>query len=265
MIQKILNFLQLEAESPTLEYLQKIITSYTETVPWETVSRIIRKDKFKEPELCIKLETEFWNDAISFGYGGTCYESNLALHFLLKSLGFESYLTINQIEDKSSLHSANIVEIDSLKYIVDIGYPLYAPIPINENEQRIIIHNQMEYHSTYVSNNRFIIQNYPHPKPYLYHLTDKPVSSVDYLEICKNDYGDNGLFLDRIIIRKVKEGIPTRFDSDDRPFNIHQLKNGLKTKFDLEEDKAIEKLSEFYTIPKYFIEQAFRILANQQS
>lgn len=261
MIQQILHYLGLVEDKPCLEYLQKIITAYCATVPWESLSRILRKDKFIKPEKCIKLEYEFWNDAINYGTGGTCYESNFAFNFLLKSLGFETYFTINEIKEKNSPHSAIIVKIDSTKFIVDIGYPLYAPIPLNKGEASFIKQNQIEYRSTYLSENRYLIENYPHPKPYLYHLIDKPVCITNYLQVCINDYSENGLFLDRIIIRKVKQGIPTRFDSEDLPFNIHQLQNGLKTKQYLEVKNMVLTLSEFYNINIDIVKQVFNLQA----
>jgi arylamine N-acetyltransferase len=259
MIQTILQYLGIEKEKPSLEYLQTLITTYSATVPWESLSRILRKDKFIEPEKCIKLENEFWNDAIKLGTGGTCYESNLAFEFLLKSLGFKTYLTINKIKDKNSLHSAIIVSVDSKKYLVDIGYPLYAPIPINRNKVSVIQLNQIEYRSTYLSDEKYLVENYPHPKPYLYHLTDKPISTKEYLQICIDDYGENGLFLDRIIIRKVKKGIPTRFDSEDLPYNIHLLQNGQKSKKLLHEEKMILTLSEYYNINIDIIKEVFKL------
>lgn len=178
---------------------------------------------------------------------------------LLKSLGFETYLTINKIEDKSSLHSAIIVKLDSIKYIVDIGYPLYAPIPINKNKVCVIRLNNIEYRSTYLSDENYLIENHPHPQPYLYHLTDIPVSSKDYLKICTDNYGEKGLFLDRIIIRKVKNGVPTRFDVEDLPYNIHLLQNGQKSKHLLDEDKMNSILSEYYNMNIDLINEAFKI------
>jgi arylamine N-acetyltransferase len=259
MKQSILEYLRVEEDKPSLEYLQRLMTAYCSTVPWESLSRILRKSKFKVPEKCIKLENEFWNDAIKIGTGGTCYESNLAFDFLLKSLGFETYLTINKIKDKSSLHSAIIVSIDSMKYIVDIGYPLYAPIPIKKNEVSFIHQNQIEYRSTYLSDEKYLIENFPNQKPYLYDLTDKPVCLKDYLQICKVDYGENGLFLDRIIMRKVKKGVPTRFDSEDQPYNIHLFQNGLKSKQLLDIEKMIPTLSEYYNINIDIVKDVFKL------
>ena len=259
MKQSILEYLRVEKDIPSVDYLKKLVTAYCNTVPWESLSRILRKVKFINPEKCIKLENEFWNDAMKLGTGGTCYESNLAFEFLLKSLGFETYLTINKIKDKSSLHSAIIVSINSKKYIVDIGYPLYAPIPINKNKVSVIQLNQIEYRSTYLSDEKYLIENYPHPKPYLYHLTDKPIYSKEYLKICVEDYGENGLFLDRIIMRKVKKGIPTRFDSEDLPFNIHLLQNGQKSKQLLDEEKMILTLSEYYNMNIDIIKEVFKL------
>lgn len=258
MTQAILDFLEVKKDNPSIDFLQRLQTAYCRSVPWESVSRILRKEKLKDPKKCVKLENDFWKDAIVLGTGGTCYESNLAFEFLLKSLGFETYLTINKIEDKSSLHSAIIVKFDSIKYIVDIGYPLYSPIPIDKNKVTVTQLNQIEYRSTYLSDENYLIENYPHPKPYLYHLTDKPICAKDYLKICVEDYGEKGLFLDRIIIRKVKNGVPTRFDSDDIPYNIHLLQNGQKSKQLLDKDKMISTLSEYYNLNIDNIKEVFK-------
>lgn len=259
MKQSILEYLGVEKDKPSVDYLQKLVPAYCHIVPWESLSRILRKVEFINPENCVNLENEFWNDAIKFGTGGTCYESNLAFEFLLKSLGFETYLTINKIKDKSSLHSAIIVSIDSKKYIVDIGYPLYAPISINKNKVSVVQLNQIEYRSTYLFDEKYLIENYPHPKPYLYHLTDKPIYRKEYLQICIDDYSENGLFLDRIIIRKVKKGIPTRFDSEGLPYNIHLLQNGQKSKQLLDKEKMIFTLSEYYNINIDIVKKVFKL------
>lgn len=264
MTQSILHYLGIEKAKPSVDYLQKLITAYTTTVPWESLSRILRKDKLIEPEKCFRLEAEFWKDAITYGLGGTCYESNLAFDYLLASLGFETYLTINEVKDKGSFHSAIIVIINATKFIADIGYPLYAPIPLNKGKATFVKQQKIEYCATYLSEDSYVIENRPHPKPYLYHLTDKQVCRNNYLETGIDDYGEKGLFLDRIIIRKVKQGIPTRFDSEDLPFNIHQLQNGLKTKQYLDRENSIATLSEFYNINIDILEQAFQLLAKRR-
>ena len=260
MTNNILQHLRIKQHRPSLEYLQELITAYCTIVPWESVSKIVKKAMCENPEDCLRLENEFWTQSFKYGTGGTCYESNWAFYKLLKSLGFDSYLTINKIVDKSSVHSAIVVTIKKSKYIVDIGYPLYAPIPIVENGINYAKYQFMEYRSSYIGLNEYLIENFPHPKPYLYHLTDIPVRESDYLNISIADYCETGLFLDRIIIRKIIDNTPTRFDSEDLPYNIHQLQNGTKTKNNLREENLINSLSNFFNLNSDIIRQAFDVL-----
>ncbi|RYF90184.1 MAG: arylamine N-acetyltransferase [Chitinophagaceae bacterium] len=260
MTKNILKHLNVKEHSPTLQYLQELITAYCSIVPWENVSKIVKKTVCNKPADCVRLEEEFWTQSFKYGTGGTCYESNWAFYKLLKTLGFDCYLTINKIADKSSVHSAIIVTINRSGYIADIGYPLYAPIPIVENG---IHHSKYEgttYRSTCIGNNEYLIENFPHPKPYLYHLSDIPVSEQDYLKVAIADYCDSGLFLDRIIIRKIINNTPTRFDSQDLPYNIHQLQNGTKTRNSIGEENLFNALSEFYSLNMDVISKAFEIL-----
>ena len=260
MTHKILQHLRIEKKDPSLKYLQELITAYCTTVPWESVSKIVKKSSCGKQEDCIGSENEFWTQSFKNGTGGTCYESNWAFYKLLESLGFSGYLTINKIVDKSSVHSSIIVSIDSCKYIADIGYPLYAPIPIVDTATGYAKYQSMEYRSTYIQPKEYLIENFPHPKPYLYHLSDIPVNEGDYRKVCINDYCDTGLFLDRIIIRKIIDNTPTRFDSLDLPYNIHQLQNGTKTKTNLAEENLIADLGTFFKLNSEIIKKAFNIL-----
>lgn len=265
MTKNILQHLRIKENKPGLAYLQELITAYCTIVPWESVSRIVKKATCKDPEDCLRSENEFWTQSFKYGTGGTCYESNWAFYKLLMSLGFDCYLTINKIVDKSSVHTAIVVTINRSKYIVDIGYPLYAPIPLVEYSTSYADHHLIKYRSTYIGPNEYLIENFPHPKPYLYHLTDIPVSERDYLNISIADYCETGLFLDRIIIRKIIDNTPTRFDSEDLPYNIHQLLNGTKTKNDLRDEDLIDTLSDHFALNIDIIRKAFEVLKTTQN
>jgi arylamine N-acetyltransferase len=260
MTEKILHYLNVKNNTLTTAYLQELITSYCSNIPWESLSKIIKKNAYTNPADCLRLADEFWTSAILHGTGGTCYESNWAFFCFLQNLGFEGYLTINKITDKSSVHSAIIVKINNKKYIVDIGYPVYAPIPINEGAITIINTYQSTYRSTFIAPNEYIIENFPHPQPYLYHLTDIPVTTKDYLKIARLDYGEKGLFADRIIIRKIINRLPTRFYSEDIPYNIHTLQNGSKLKTFINEEHLIPALNKHFNLDMEIITKAFSVL-----
>jgi arylamine N-acetyltransferase len=260
MTENILHHLNVKRSPPTLEYLQELITAYCSTVPWESVSKIIKQQLCDKTTNCLRLEHEFWSAAFQFGTGGTCYESNWAFFCFLQSLGFDGYLTINKIIDKSSVHSAMVITISDKKYIVDIGYPTYAPIPVIEETVTVSDNLPINYRCTPASSKEYIIENFPHPKPYLYHFTDIPVNPGDYLKMASRDYGESGLFSDRIIIRKMINKVPTRFDSEDIPYNIHMLHNGEKLKTFIKEEDLIKQLSDHFMMNPKLISQAFKIL-----
>jgi arylamine N-acetyltransferase len=260
MIKNILHHLRIKEDIPSLDYLQALMIAYCTIVPWESVSKIVKKAMCNNPEDCLRLEIEFWTGSFNYGTGGTCYESNWAFYKLLQSLGFDGYLTINNINDKSSVHSAIVVIINKSKYLVDIGYPLYAPIPLVTNSTGYAKYGLINYRSTYIGLNEYVLENFPHPKPYLYHLTDIPIREHDYVIISIADYSETGLFLDRIIIRKLIDNTPTRFDSKDLPYNIHQFQNGTKTKNNIKVENLIPTLSDYFTLNIDVIKKAFAVL-----
>ncbi|HRF95512.1 MAG TPA: hypothetical protein PLZ51_09970, partial [Aggregatilineales bacterium] len=67
-----------EAQPPSLAGIDALLGAYTRTVPWESISRIARKATSARLEDAPLMPSNFWASAISYGTGGTCYESNYA-------------------------------------------------------------------------------------------------------------------------------------------------------------------------------------------
>ena len=130
----ILQHLQVGAETPDKATLDRLIAAYAQTVPWETFSRIVRRDAHDEEEACANWPPTFWQQAIEFGRGGTCFESNLAFKQLLDAVGYDCYLTINNMVDLIGCHTAIVVRFGNENWLVDAGYPLYAPLQLRPNQ-----------------------------------------------------------------------------------------------------------------------------------
>jgi hypothetical protein len=79
------------------------------------------------------------------------------------------------------------------------------------------------------------------------------------------DYCETGLFSDRIVIRKMINGIPTRFDSKDLPYNIHRLHNGERVKTFIKEEDLMSRLGEQFMMNPKIIGQAFTILSEMNT
>jgi hypothetical protein len=217
-INRVLQFLGIDRHPPSLNAIDELLTAYTRKIPWESMSRIHRKATI--PQTPHLMPDAFWESAMTHGTGGTCYESNYALFTLLKALGYEGHLTINNMSEKIGCHSAIMLRIEDVWYLVDVGMPFHVAIPIHPAQKTQRCGQFHSYNITPQMNDMYVVERTNHPKPYCYTLINKPVSETVYQHILIRDYGDTGLFLDRGIITKVIDDRIWRFDSDTRPFQI---------------------------------------------
>lgn len=214
-----LAFLGVKATVPTLPVLEKLLAAYYCTVPWESVFRIVRRAEYSSP----RWPNIFWRDAITCGSGGTCFESNYAFFALLQTLGYKGYLTINNMGDSIGCHTAIVIILDGHKWLVDVGLPLYALLPMSS---RGVMHRSSPFlHYTVRPDGRshYQIEQRPHPKPIAFTLIDEPVDEATYRAATEDDYGENGHFLDFVIINKVINNQPWRFNMAERPWQLKPL------------------------------------------
>ena len=209
---EILHFLQTEQQPPTLAFLDALLTTYTRRVPWESAFRIAKRAATPVTAQCPRWPAEFWADALERGGGGTCFESNYAFFHLLQKLGFDGYLTVNDMRDVCGCHTAIVVRLGDERWLVDVGYPLYLPMPLvaGQTTQR-----QTPFHTytvTPLPDNRFEIQRDRHPKPYTFTLIDRPLADDDYRAATTADYAPGGHFLAEVIVHKVIDGCVWRFN-----------------------------------------------------
>ena len=150
------------------------------------------------------------------GTGGTCYESNYAFFSLLRSLGYDGYLTINDMGTAVGCHSAIIILLEGRKHLVDVGLPLHAVLPLPERETEAVESRFFRYEVEAADVNRYKIWRRSHPRDLAFTLVDEPVSDADYRAITIHDYRhDGGQFLNEIVIHKVIDDQIWRFNSDD--------------------------------------------------
>lgn len=245
---------------PNLETLHQLLARYTRTVPWESASRIARRGRYEAAADCALLGADFWASHFESGAGGTCYESNYAFFGLLRFLGFEGYLTINDMGSAIGCHSAIVILIGGQKYLVDVGYPVHAIIPLNENDKSFAPSAIMDYTIEPLGQNRYAIWREIRPRVSAFQLNDAPVSEADYRAITLYDYRhDGGQFLDEIVIHKVKDDQLWRFNGDERPWRTQQFVEGERRDQTLGDDPAAE-LSEKFGIAREVVAEAMKVL-----
>lgn len=234
---------RLQATEGTLRHL---LDRYTRIVPWESASRIVRRAKYESRDDCPVFAESFWESALERGTGGTCYESNYAFFSLLLRLGYDGYLTINDMGTSIGCHSAIIIWLEGRKYLVDVGFPLHVVLPLPEREMLRVESQFFHYRIIAGEANRYTIRRRPHPRDYVFTLVDEPVADADYRAITIHDYRhDGGQFLNEIVIRKVIDDQLWRFNSDDRPWHLQVFVDGERQNRYLDSDAAGQLASTF--------------------
>jgi arylamine N-acetyltransferase len=252
---QILSYLNCGREKPSIRYLNQLVRAYIRHVPWESVSRIIKRNTTPETELCPRLPNEFWQEALKYGTGGTCFENNLAFFTLLNGLGFEGYLTINDMENPAC-HTASTIRLNGQKYLVDVAIPIHAALPIYDER---ISRRSTEFHQYTirpVGKHSYSIERSHHPKRKIFTLIDAPIPLEKYREAIKRDYEETGYFLDRVIIVKVIENRLWRFSSVDIPFKLESFDKTSKQEMLLETNLLAKSISEHFEIDRDKIELA---------
>ena len=245
---------------PNLETLRQLLQRYTRMVPWESASRIVRRAQHDKASDCVNLGSGFWESHFDLGTGGTCYESNYAFLGLLQWIGFEGYLTINNMGKAIGCHSAIVLLIGGGKVLVDVGLPIYAVLPLDAMRETSIESDYLQYKVEPQGSNRFMIWRKPHPRSNAFLLVDEPVSDTDYRAIAIHDYRvDGGQFLNEIVINKVVDEQLWRFNSDERPLRMQQFVDGQRQDHLFGEDAA-DEVAEKFGLARDVVARAMEVL-----
>jgi len=244
---QILSYLGCGREKPSVPYLNRLIRAYIRRVPWESVSRLVKRHTTPKTEFCPRWPDEFWQEALNHGTGGTCFENNLAFFTLLNKLGFDGYLTINDME-QPACHTASVIQFHEQRYLADVAIPIHCALPIHANQ---LTRRSTEFHHYTIRperNRRYSIERSHHPKRRIFTFVDVPVPLEEYCGAVQRDYEETGYFLDRVIIVKMIEGRLWRFSSIDLPYKLEGFDKASKQEVLLEANTLAKSLSEHFGI-----------------
>ncbi len=234
----VLAHLGVRRAAPDLALLDALIHAYVRTVPWESASRIAKRARTPDTSSCPRWPEEFWTDALRYGTGGTCFESNYAFFSLLRALGFDGYLTINDMKSTAGCHTAAIVYLAGRRWLADAGFPVHVPLALDPETVTSARSDHHIYTATPAPGGRFVITRDRHPAPYCFTLIDNPIPEGHYRAATTADYGPEGLFLDQVIVTRVIDGRIWRFCSNDHPPVIEAFEGGGRTVYPVERDMA---------------------------
>jgi hypothetical protein len=179
------------------------------------------------------------------GGGGTCFESNYAFYSLLLALGYDGYLTINNMGDSIGCHTAIVLLLNGRKWLADVGIPLFAPLLINPNETTTRDTPFLNFGIQPDGVHRYQILRWPHPSRNVFTLVDEPVPDAQYRAATTADYDPHGLFLDKVVINKIINEQSWRFNSAEQPWRLNMFLDGVRTNKEWEGDAATAVASHF--------------------
>lgn len=256
----VLDYLHITPAKPDVAFLNTLLAAYIRRVPWESVSRIAKRARTAATNDCPRFAEEFWQSAIENGTGGTCFESNYAFFSLLQFLGYDGYLTINDMESTRGCHTAIVVNVDGEQWLADAGYPIHRAIrlhPTKVTQQKEKFYN---YTAKQLLPFYFQIKRTPHPKPYCFTLLNIPVNEPDYRAATTNDYGEKGLFLNKVIISRIVDEQIWRFTLMDGNFILESFdEKGVRTEYAL--DNVVETVSQRFAMNPSLVEAAIKAVS----
>lgn len=126
-IDQYLKKINLKGKTPTLNFLNEIISAHQKTISFNNLSVFYRPGQI----LNLRLEALF-EKVVLRGEGGYCFENNKVLFYLLKGLGFEveakaARVLYNNPGDVPRTHRMTIVTIEGERYLADVGFGRDVP------------------------------------------------------------------------------------------------------------------------------------------
>jgi hypothetical protein len=274
-VQDLLSFLEIAppgaaasalfAPAPGLRALNRLISAYTQKIPWESASRIVRCAEIDQIAQRPREPEAFWQDAMTSGCGGTCFESNFAFFALLTALGYRGYLTVNDMGEQRGCHSAIVLDVQGSKRLVDVGIPLLAALPVDPRRttRRPSLLHTYSVHPD--GPDRYQIQRTHHPHPNIYTLLDTPLSEAAYRRVVEQDYGPQGLFLNRVVLVKRIGGRLWRFNSAELPYHLESFGPSDHQELPLPPGQVVERLAQTFAIDPAILEKALAVVETQPS
>lgn len=261
---EVLKFLEVAAGQPDTGLLDRLIRAYVRKVPWESAFRIAKRAMTSDLSLCPRWPGEFWRDAMVSGGGGTCFESNYAFFHLLQKLGYSGYLTVNDMGEQRGCHSAIILSLGGQKVLVDVGIPLQAALNIDPGgaaRRKTWLHT---YTIRPDGAGRYQVLRSNHPKPNIYTLLDTPVAEAAYRQVVGQDYGEAGLFLDRVILVKVIGERLWRFNSAETPYRLESFTRYDRQELPISPGEETKRLAERFHMDEGKLGTALRVVSERR-
>ena len=129
---------RLRTDQSPRELLRDVATAFT-NLPYENLTKIIKEDQEQAADRAQAVPAEVLADHFRAGAGGTCFSLTATLLHLVRSLGWEAEPLLADRRYGENTHCALAVWIDGRPHLLDPGYLILDPIPLDlDGETRIV-------------------------------------------------------------------------------------------------------------------------------
>ena len=201
LLNEYLQILNVSIRKPDVDALRELISSHLEHIPFENISKIYYKKKFK---LCYIPSFELYIDGIrKYNFGGTCYSNNFYFNQLLEYLGYDVVLCGADMKEPD-VHLVSIVSIENQEFIVDVGYaaPFLGPLPRGLSTEYYINFGNDKYILLPKDNNGFSQLKFYRNSVLKHSYTVKPYPRIisEFNPIIKASFNKTATFMNSILL-----------------------------------------------------------------
>lgn len=201
-VDKLLRYLGLHREPPTLEYLHRLIKAHQLRIPFETLTKLIDYEPGLARGDFMPTMTEYVERIVTRGAGGLCWTLARGCQVLLADLGFDTALMY-----MDPGHCCVRVELSEGPFYADVGYaaPLYQAYPLFAS---FSVESHREAFEYRVGPEGIFVTRNPGPAKTL----DPTPRRLDELRghiMAANDWTSPQSFLHRLIFARDVDGVYT--------------------------------------------------------
>ncbi len=136
----------LESRVALQQQLAELVRAFA-AVPYENLTKIIKWSECKVPSAARRGPQEVLQDFHRWGTGGTCFSLTAALLHLVRTMGLEADPILADRRYGADTHCALIVWIEGQPHLLDPGYLIVDPIPLQLPGGHLVVatrFNQLE-------------------------------------------------------------------------------------------------------------------------
>ncbi len=122
---------------PDAAFLETITRSFAR-LPYENLTKIIKITKEGSPDRALRDPNEVLGDHVRLGTGGTCFSLTALLLHLVRAYGYEAQPVLADRTYGPNTHCAILVTLDGTMHLLDPGYLIVRPVPLEDDRVKRI-------------------------------------------------------------------------------------------------------------------------------